>query len=287
MSNYKHLTFFNLAERLQDYRRCYYLSGNSPTGHEISTRKMDCARTVTTDICPGVTVHYDTADPVQMRIAMLHRGQLLQVGLIAPLKDGRTNVVYYTPTVTRHTKHGDRLVLLNRWVRGMDVEVPKKYATTLPRFREGGVKSMSRQVTATLCRDGDVEEWREGLLDQDSRAYFCVGHLSIAARVAMSNPLFSCWSWWHPGKLALAAAESLKRETATIGRFWIKPHIVMREGGRGPSKTWHGCVGVVAPTGDTRLLSIGPRDSVGKVNDQKQDILAWAMNQIEIPGPMF
>jgi hypothetical protein len=164
--------------------------------------------------------------------------------------------------------------------------VPKRTAATLPFYDAADPPGLSTRLTAILDPDGRVKYWEVGNSPcHDTQ--FHTGTLADASTAgiggAMACPLFSCWSWWHPGKLALAASEWLQRETQPFGQFWIRPHV-----GRVNDKNgWHGCVTVVSPDGDSWGLSVGARDSVGKVTEQRDALLSWAMNKVVIPGPMF
>ena len=67
---YKHLTFWSLVDRLDNYKRCYYCGGRSNGGPmiPINCRQFQSGMPLASDLCPGVSVQYDHNMPVKIMI---------------------------------------------------------------------------------------------------------------------------------------------------------------------------------------------------------------------------
>lgn len=284
---YKHLTFWSLVDRLDNYKRCHYPSAIQ--GHRgrmpIDPRQFHHGWVTASDLCPGLSVQYDYNLPVKIMLIWSYRNYSKQIGSIWMAKDGTTVVRYVVPTVTASELYSDKLIALHKWLRGGGKCPAKKYEAMLPtHLASHGTRT---SVAVNLSDEGEVvggshSVGSEAIGFRRSECHYYAEHDTGWPRHAALNPMLRCWDWWTPGKRALGAAQALRRECSQFGRAWVRPFFAQPHGGK-----WCGGVAVVLPSGNATHMLIGEDSAIADIEKEKDRIASWAMNQIEIPGPMF
>lgn len=283
---YKHLTFWSLVDRLDNYKRCYYVNPRSQGRQPLDPRQFHHGWVTGSDLCPGLYVQYDHNLPVKIMLIWSYRNYSKQIGSIWMANDGRTVLRYAVPTVTKSEAYSDKLVALHKWLRGCGKPIAKKYEAMLPtHLASHGTRT---SVAIMLDDDGRITGGvhchgiAAKLCEPDTSRYFACRDNGIGwIKQACINPMLWCWDWWTPGKRALGATQALRRECSQFGRAWVRPFFAGHESG------WCAGVAVVLPNGQCTEMFIKDGDSIADIEKEKDRIASWAMNQIEIPGPMF
>lgn len=280
---YKHLTFWSLVDRLDNYKRCRYHTAGS---RSLDPRKFHPGMIVCSDLCPGLSVQYDHNMPVKIMLHWNYRDYSKQIGAIWMANDGTTVVRYVVPTATKSEVYSDKLVALHKWLRGCGPPIAKKYEALLPTHLASHPTRTS--VAISLDDEGEVvggihcTGGEATSFDPATSRYFTTRDFGIGRiRQACINPMLRCWDWWTPGKRALGAAQALRRECSQFGRAWVRPFFAQ------PHGDWCAGVAVVLPNGQATQMLIENGASIADIEKEKERIASWAMNQIEIPGPMF
>lgn len=277
---YKHLTFWSLVDRLDNWKKCRYRDGTP-----INTRSFPPTtgnHTLCSDLCQGVSVCYDANMPVRFSLHWEHRGWFKQFGTVHMTRDGSTCLRYTVPTVTATERWAEKFTALHHWLRRRGPCPAKKYEATLP--QSDITFGDTRCTCVILLNDGGeivrcLERGEDIPFSPGESRYYGYGRNGYAPSAA-NHPFLRCWDWFTPAKRAFGACEYLRRECEQFGRLWLRPF-------RSYSGRWQAGISVVHPTaGDTHMF-ISQDDSLEQIIENRNRIASWAMDRLHIPGPMF
>jgi hypothetical protein len=283
MSNYKHLTFWSLVDRMEDWRRCCYAYKRS---NKIGSKWPTSGCVVTSFLCPGVAVCYDNNNPVHLHLNFQYRDSSRPFGMVWLADDGTTIVRYSVPTMTANMRHGDKLMELHHWLRGRGPSPTRSIAKCLPQH-EAEFDGTRIGCSVRLADDGEPVEFivdgrRPLTHGPDTAQYFSPATVAGSfTGIACRSPLLRCWDYWTPAKRALGAVEFLRRVCEPFGKPWVRPFLVVLDG------QWTAGVCVVHPKGESTHMLIRERSTIADIEQERGRIASWAMHQIEVPGPMF